>query len=64
MENVVYDQVKTLCIEEIQMAARLHDSAMKEKHARRVLDALVSELIAIESRVVASDVACEAVETR
>ncbi|KZS21198.1 Germinal-center associated nuclear-like protein [Daphnia magna] len=64
VENVVYDQVKTLCIEEIQMAARLHDSAMKEKHARRVLDALVSELIAIESRVVASDVACEAVETR
>ncbi|KAI9558454.1 hypothetical protein GHT06_015241 [Daphnia sinensis] len=64
VENVVHDQVKTLCIEEIQSAARLHDSAMKEKHARRVLDALVSELIAIESRVVASDVACEAVKTR
>ncbi|XP_057368752.1 germinal-center associated nuclear protein-like [Daphnia carinata] len=64
VDNVVHDQVKSLCIEEIQMAARLHDSAIKEKHARRLLEALVSELIAIESRVVASDVACEAVKTR
>lgn len=64
MDSVVSDQVKILGSEEIQMAARLRDSAMKEKLARRVLDELLSELIAVESQVIASDVAGEAVETR
>jgi hypothetical protein len=56
--------VKYIGVEEIQSATRLRVNIMKEKHARRMLDALVNEIITVESRAVASVVASEAIETR
>lgn len=64
MDSVICEQVKYICVEEIQSATRLRVNIMKEKHARRMLDALVSEIITVESRAVASVVASEAIETR
>jgi hypothetical protein len=51
-------------MEEIQSANRLRVNTMKEKHARRMLDSLVSEIVTVESRAVASVVAYEAIEKR
>lgn len=64
MDSVICEQVKCIGMEEIQSATRLRVNIMKEKHARRMLDALVSEIITVESRAVASVVAYEAIETR
>ncbi len=64
MDSVICEQVKYIGLEEIQSATRLRVNIMKEKHARRMLDALVNEIITVESRAVASVVASEAIETR
>jgi hypothetical protein len=64
LDSVICEQVKYIGVEEIQSATRLRVNIMKEKHARRMLDALVNEIITVESRAVASVVASEAIETR
>jgi hypothetical protein len=64
LDSVICEQVKYIGLEEIQSATRLRVNIMKEKHARRMLDALVNEIITVESRAVASVVASEAIETR
>jgi hypothetical protein len=64
LDSVICEQVKYVGLEEIQSATRLRVNIMKEKHARRMLDALVNEIITVESRAVASVVASEAIETR
>ncbi len=64
LDCVICEQVKYVGMEEIQSANRLRVNTMKEKHARRMLDSLVSEIVTVESRAVASVVAYEAIEKR
>lgn len=64
VDSVIHDQVKSLGMEAIQAASRLRASIMKDKHANRMLESLVGEIISMECRAVAYSVAREAIETR
>lgn len=64
VDSVIQDQLKSLGIEAILAASRLHASIRKDKYAHRMLECLVGEIISMESEAVAQCVAREAIETR